>query len=240
MCPACFLFSFYAFVTLDRVFLVFHLKQLKWSPFTWRVPMKSRLLVACASSFMMLLALPSQTRADSITTTFDEDTASFSLIVESTLGINGNDTHSLIGGADWALNFTIQEFEKTTIGPTVLGDLIVISGTATHKIAPHGEPPNPQSYGIPALGETADGNENGMHTVFFPPAHLEHPNLGHFDDFESRLEFVVAGRDITRWTFVVKGKHTEGVALLAEPSTLTLLGVGVLALVSYAGRRRSW
>ena len=61
--------------------------------------------------------------------------------------------------------------------------------------------------------------------------------MGHFDEFASRLEFTSvqrAGRpslDITRWAVFISGKHTEGdVIPLPEPSTLSLFGMGVLAV----------
>jgi hypothetical protein len=195
------------------------------------IAMKSRLLVTCASSLMLLLALSGQARADAITITYSEDTASFSLFVESTLGINGEDTHSLNGGSDWRLSIDIDEHENEN--STEFGDSMVIVGDIRHINAPHGEPPNPNRY---IFAEAIFARRPGMHTRTFRPAHLSHPALGHFNDYEARLEFVTAPRprgdkfDITKWTFIVKGIHTEGSLALPEPSTLALLVLGILAL----------
>jgi hypothetical protein len=180
------------------------------------LPVRARSLVMVLA-LAMLLPLSGRLRADDITLTYNEDPASFSFIVESVLGINGNDHHNLNGGSDWRnhVRFFEREGQEGLRRPRNHDSMLVIV-TGRHINAPHGEDPNKNEYlYAEPCHAIVPSPEPGMRTCQFAPRRVEHPGLGHFDEIEGRLEFETAfkvccgGLDIVRWTFILKGRHTE-------------------------------
>lgn len=88
------------------------------------------------------------------------------------------------------------------------GNTLRISGSAAHRVAPHGESPSPYTY---RFAFSVDGEDFGEHEVgtytWVNPGKNIFPHEGHFDRYYAFLKCTFAYQDIVNYKLTVKGKH---------------------------------
>lgn len=143
------------------------------------------------------------TQASAIKHTYRDTTSAFRQTITDPTGVAEDDHNAFNNMANWEVNTSVSETDQ-------VNDELLIGWVARHLNPPHGEGPNPVGY-LDDIRIDADDYAEGKGYTVTRTHVMGHGD--HFDKFIARVTFDVTSTvgvdQITNWTFVFVGAHTE-------------------------------